>query len=392
PGIPGDAGADARGSQADAARRDHREAPRRAVRLAAHRDVAEDQVRAAPGVRRLRLQRSQRRARRDRQPFSGHLRTGRPDLRRQRRHRLGCAHRARPARATRRARDRRADARRCAGRTGPLVAALRGRRALGPARARDRGDVSRMDSGRPCSPRGLRRRAFRQAGARGAARDRRAGRAVPTPSAAPTTSIKVTNPERVIDPSSGITKVTLVRYYESVAERILPHLRDRPLSLVRAPDGIAGTLFFQKHPETRIPGVRELTLWPGEPPWLGVDTPDALVSAAQMNTVEFHTGNSTVKKIDQPDRIVFDLDPGEGVGWPQVQQAAVLMRALLDELGLASWLKTSGGKGLHVVVPVVPKLDYDPVKDFSAAVVTHLAKTVPQRFVAKSGGSNRLGR
>ena len=218
------------------------------------------------------------------------------------------------------------------------------------------------------------------------------GRAVPTPSAAPTTSIKVTNPERVIDPSSGITKVTLVRYYESVAERILPHLRDRPISLVRAPDGIAGTLFFQKHPETRIPGVRELRLWPGEPPWLGVDTPDALVSAAQMNAVEFHTGNSTVKKIDQPDRIVFDLDPGEGVGWPQVQQAAVLMRALLDELGLASWLKTSGGKGLHVVVPIAPKLDYDPVKDFSAAVVTHLAKTFPQRFVAKSGGSNRLGR
>jgi len=210
--------------------------------------------------------------------------------------------------------------------------------------------------------------------------------------AAPTTSVKVTNPDRVIDPSSGVTKVTLVRYYESVAERILPHLRDRPISLVRAPDGIAGTLFFQKHPETRIPGVRELQLWPGEPPWLGVDTPDALVSAAQMNAVEFHTGNSTVKTIDQPDRIVFDLDPGEGVAWPQVQEAAVLMRALLDELGLASWLKTSGGKGLHVVVPITPKLDYDPVKAFAAAVVTHLAKTIPDRFVAKSGGGNRVGR
>jgi bifunctional non-homologous end joining protein LigD len=210
--------------------------------------------------------------------------------------------------------------------------------------------------------------------------------------AAPKSSIKVTNPDRVIDPSSGITKVALVRYYESVAERILPHLRDRPVSLVRAPDGITGTLFFQKHPETRIPGVRELQLWPGEPPWLGVDTPDALVSAAQMNAVEFHTGNSTVKKIDQPDRIVFDLDPGEGVAWPQVQEAAVLMRALLDELDLASWLKTSGGKGLHVVVPIAPRLDYDTVKAFSAAVVTHLAKTLPERFVAKSGGSNRVGR
>jgi len=172
----------------------------------------------------------------------------------------------------------------------------------------------------------------------------------------------------------------------AIARRMVDHLA------YRAPDGIAGTLFFQKHPETRIPGVRELTLWPGEPPWLGVDTPDALVSAAQMNTVEFHTGNSTVKKIDQPDRIVFDLDPGAGVAWPHVQEAAVLMRALLDGLGLASWLKTSGGKGLHVVVPITPKLDYDTVKAFSAAVVAHLAKTIPERFVAKSGGSNRIGR
>jgi bifunctional non-homologous end joining protein LigD len=161
---------------------------------------------------------------------------------------------------------------------------------------------------------------------------------------------------------------------------------------VRAPTGITGELFFQKHPETRIPGVRELRLAPGEPPWLGIDTPDALVSAAQMNTVEFHTGNSTVQTIDRPDRVVFDLDPGEGVAWPQVQEAAVLMRALLDELGLASWLKTSGGKGLHVVVPIAPQLDYDTVKAFSAAVVTHLAKTLPERFVAKSGGSNRVGR
>jgi len=206
------------------------------------------------------------------------------------------------------------------------------------------------------------------------------------------TSIKVTNPERIVDPASGITKVTLVRYYESVAERMLPHLRDRPVSLVRAPDGITGELFFQKHPETRIPGVREVVLAPGEPPWLVVDTPDALAAAAQMNAVEFHTGNSTTPHIDRPDRIVFDLDPGAGVAWPQVQEAAVLMRALLDELGLASWLKTSGGKGLHVVVPIAPKLGYDPVKAFAAAVVTHLAKTLPERFVAKSGGANRVGR
>jgi bifunctional non-homologous end joining protein LigD len=125
---------------------------------------------------------------------------------------------------------------------------------------------------------------------------------------------------------------------------------------------------------------------------LSVDSVEGLITAAQLNVVEFHTWNSTTKRIDHPDRIVFDLDPGEGVAWPKVREAALLTRALLDELGLASWLKTSGGKGLHVVVPLAPRLDYEVVKDFARAVVAHMAKTIPQRFVAKSGGSNRVGR
>ena len=121
-------------------------------------------------------------------------------------------------------------------------------------------------------------------------------------------------------------------------------------------------------------------------------TAEALVSAAQMNVIEFHTWNSTIRNIDKPDRMVFDLDPGEGVAWTHVQEAALLTRALLTELGLASWLKTSGGKGLHVVVPLAPRLDYDTVKDFSQAIVQHLAQTIPARFVAKSGPANRVGR
>ena len=212
--------------------------------------------------------------------------------------------------------------------------------------------------------------------------------------AKPASSIKVTNPDRVIDPSTGLTKLALVRYYESIAERILPHLRDRPVSLVRAPEGITGELFFQKHLETKMPGVPELDakLWPGHSALLGIDSVDALVAAAQMNTVELHTWNSTARRIDAPDRMIFDLDPGEGVSWAHVQEAAILTRAMLAELKLESWLKTSGGKGLHVVVPLAPKLGYDAVKAFSQAVVQHLAKTIPQRFVAKSGGANRVGR
>jgi len=217
------------------------------------------------------------------------------------------------------------------------------------------------------------------------------------PQAAPSTSrpsIKVTNPERVIDPSSGFRKVDLVRYYEAIAPWMLPHLKDRPVSLVRAPTGITGELFFQKHPETKMPGLRELDpdLWPGHTALLAVDTVESLLAAAQMNTVEFHTWNSVTKHIDQPDRFILDLDPGEGVTWQMLQEAALLTRTMLTELGLESWLKTSGGKGLHVVVPIAPKLHYDAVKAFSQAIVRHMAKVIPSRFVAVSGGGNRVGK
>ncbi len=207
--------------------------------------------------------------------------------------------------------------------------------------------------------------------------------------------VKVSNPERVIDSVSGLTKLDLVRYYESVAPWMLPHLKGRPVTLVRGPSGVAGELFFQKYAETSaIPGLRELDpkLWPGHPPLLEVPDAAALISAAQLNVIEFHTWNSLARNIDKPDRIVFDLDPGEGIAWSRVQEAATLTRALLGELGLQSWLKTSGGKGLHVVVPITPRLDYDAVKGFSQAAVQHLAKTIPSRFVAKSGAVNRVGR
>lgn len=214
-------------------------------------------------------------------------------------------------------------------------------------------------------------------------------------SSAVSDGIKVTHGDRVIDASTGLTKLQLVRYYDSVAEWLLPHLKGRPCSLVRGPSGVAGQLFFQKHGEKiGIPGIRELdpVLWPGHTALLEVATTKALVGSAQMNVIEFHTWNSTTKNIDKPDRMIFDLDPGEGTEWKHIQDAASLVRSFLEELGLKSWLKTSGGKGLHVVVPLTPRADYDAVKDFSHAVVLHLAKVIPTRFVAKSGASNRVGK
>ncbi|MBI5278439.1 MAG: DNA ligase D [Burkholderiales bacterium] len=207
--------------------------------------------------------------------------------------------------------------------------------------------------------------------------------------------IKVSHPERVVDEASGITKLELVRYYESVADWMLPHLRGRPCSLVRGPNGVGGELFYQKHlNEQAIAEVRELpaALWPGHASLLEIPTKKALVAAAQMNVIEFHTWNATERRIGQPDRVIFDLDPGEGVPWNHVQEAALLVRGMLAELKLQAWLKTSGGKGLHVVVPLAPRDGWDAVKAFSEAVVQHLAQVIPQRFVAKSGAGNRVGR
>ena len=209
------------------------------------------------------------------------------------------------------------------------------------------------------------------------------------------TGVKITHGDRVIDPSTGLTKLDLVRYYESVAEAMLPHLAGRPCSLVRGPTGVDGQLFFQKHSErTAIPGLRNMdaALWPGHEALLEVGSVQALAGAAQMNVIEFHTWNSVEKKIDTPDRLILDLDPGDGTPWAHVQEAALLLQSFLRELGLECWLKTSGGKGLHVVVPITPKLNYQAVKSFSEAVVQHLARVIPSRFVARSGPANRVGK
>ena len=207
--------------------------------------------------------------------------------------------------------------------------------------------------------------------------------------------MRVSHPERVVDPSTGATKLDVVNHYLAVARRMLPHLDDRPVSLVRAPSGLGGQLFFQRHAETlRIPELKQLdpALSPDHKPMVEVDSFTALVGAAQANVIEFHTWNATTRDTAHPDRLVFDLDPGEGVAWAMIQEGTGLVRTLLEELGLPALLKTSGGKGLHVVVPIAPALGWDEAKDVSKRIVEHLAATLPDRFVAKSGPKNRVGR
>lgn len=208
-------------------------------------------------------------------------------------------------------------------------------------------------------------------------------------------NIKVTNPARVVDSASGKTKVELARYYDDISEWALPYLHDRPLTLVRAPDGINGELFFQKHSErVRIPGVEELPveLHPRHPPLLVANNAESLVGLAQMSVVELHSWNAVAPDLTHPDRVIFDLDPDPLLPWSAMLDAASLTKLVLDEIGLKSFAKTSGGKGFHIVVPLTRKQSWAEVKGFSQALAQHMAKVLPDHFSAVLGPRNRVGK
>jgi bifunctional non-homologous end joining protein LigD len=207
--------------------------------------------------------------------------------------------------------------------------------------------------------------------------------------------VNISHPDRILDPYNNFTKLQLAIFYESVADFILPHLKDRPVSLLRAPDGIGGEQFFQKHSENRaIPNITQLDvkLDPTHAPLMTIDNLGALIGCVQMNTIEFHTWGSTTADIELPDRFVLDLDPDPALPWRSVVDAARLALAVLDELKLAAFLKTTGGKGMHLLVPLTPAADWATVKEFSKAIAEFMAKQIPARFVSKMGPKNRIGK
>ncbi len=164
---------------------------------------------------------------------------------------------------------------------------------------------------------------------------------------------------------------------------------------MRAPEGIAGELFFQKHAEKlSIPHINQLdpALYPEHAALMTIESPEALVGAAQMGTIELHVWNAVAPALDHPDRFVLDLDPDPALPWKRMIEATQLTQTLLDEIGLRSFLKTSGGKGLHVVVPLEPVHGWAEVKAFSQAIAQYMAKLMPQHFSAVSGPKNRVGR
>ncbi|UVK80950.1 DNA ligase D [Pseudomonas sichuanensis] len=206
-------------------------------------------------------------------------------------------------------------------------------------------------------------------------------------------SLRLTHPDRVVDATTGATKRQVAQYYAQVADWLLPQLKDRPVALVRAPDGLAGELFFQKNPgQLHIPHVLSYSKAQAGQTAMVLNRADSLLGAVQMNTLELHTWNATTKDFDKPDRFVLDLDPDPALPWKAMLEATQLTLTLLDELGLKVFLKTSGGKGMHLVVPLTRRAGWDEVKDFSHALVEHMAGLFPDRLSAVSGPKNRIGR
>ncbi|KAB0548957.1 DNA ligase D [Pseudomonas argentinensis] len=207
--------------------------------------------------------------------------------------------------------------------------------------------------------------------------------------------VSVSHPERVVDEQSGTTKAQLARFYAEIAEWLLPEVRNRPVSLLRAPSGVGGEQFFQKHAERLdIPNIRHLdaALDPGHDRLMTIDSVPALVGAVQMGTLELHTWNAAYASIEKPDRLILDLDPDPALPWRAVLEATRLSLAVLDELGLEAFLKTSGGSGMHLVVPLARHIDWDTLKAFGKAFSQFMASELPDRFSARMGPKNRIGK
>ena len=209
-------------------------------------------------------------------------------------------------------------------------------------------------------------------------------------------AVTITNPDRVIFPESGITKGQLADYYERLAGPLLAWLADRPVSLVRCPQGRAKHCFFQKHDAGSFgDAVKHVPIREKDghdEPYLYVDDARGVLTCVQMGAIEFHGWGSRVADVERPDRLVFDLDPDEGLGFNAVKTAAFQLRDILGEMGLATWPLLSGGKGVHVVAPLDASADWVAVKDFASRFARAMGEAHPDRFTANMKKTERTGR
>ena len=245
------------------------------------------------------------------------------------------------------------------------------------------GEVRREDSGAAPRPRGSASHGVKE----GVAAKSVAGKHAP---------VRLTHPEKVMDAESGMTKKMLADYYWAVAERMLPHVADRPLSVVRCPEGAGKPCFFQKHVSATLPpgiGSVDVTDKQGNvEPYITLNTAEALTGLAQMSVLEAHPWGSRNDDLERADRLIFDLDPDEALGWSVLTAAALDVRARLKKLGLESFVKTTGGKGLHVVAPIVPELEWPAIKEFAHGVVLGMEKENPALYLTKMTKAARKGK
>jgi bifunctional non-homologous end joining protein LigD len=198
----------------------------------------------------------------------------------------------------------------------------------------------------------------------------------------PPNSVRLTHPEKILWGESGITKQGLADFYIDIADWILPHIAGRPLSLLRCPSGTAAKCFFAKHPWQGLDNRVRRVDTGDKAPMIAVDNLTGLLSLVQAGVVEIHPWGSTVDHLEKPNRLVFDLDPGENVPWTAVIEAAHDVRGRLAAMSLQSFVKTSGGKGLHVVVPIQPKASWEEIKSFAKTIAETMATERPDRYVA----------
>jgi bifunctional non-homologous end joining protein LigD len=207
-------------------------------------------------------------------------------------------------------------------------------------------------------------------------------------------TIRLTHPDKILDTESSLTKQQLADFYTAIAPHILPHIADRPLSLVRCPDGTGHPCFFQKHVNAMLPkGIGSIAVpdkTTGKPePYITLNTPDQLISLAQLGVLELHPWGSSNTDLEHPDRLILDLDPDDSISWPTLCTAAAEVRKLLKQAGLESFLKLTGGKGLHIVAPIDPTLTWTELKATAHTLVIAMERKNPKLYLTKMSKAAR---
>lgn len=205
--------------------------------------------------------------------------------------------------------------------------------------------------------------------------------------------VRLSSPDKVLYPEQGITKLELAEYYLAVADWMLPHVANRPVTMVRCPTGAEKKCFYQRHAASGVlPQLKEVSVPGFDEPYLYIEDVAGLIAMVQMGTLEIHPWGVTVERPDMPDRIIFDLDPDEGLGFGDVISAALEVRERLRRIGLESFVKTTGGKGLHVVVPVEPVTEWRAAKAFAKSFSDEMAADAPERYLTRISKAERAGR